>query len=202
MSPFIRAAPRTLWRPFPPSWATSTPCTAFPGDRLPPKTGHITAHELCSVNLRVHCRYYADKTKISAFLAKATNQIIANCKAHIISAGKLWDQEMPKLLSRLELACGVHTAYVQALRCSPTASPRRTKKLQQILSKVRCRSAFAPELKAEAKVDETVVFIRMELFSKRCRKLVVLFTAVQQFSNLANVSLRGSTYVPHPATLP
>ena len=53
---------------------------------------------------------------MASFLGKATNQIVANCKAHIVEGGKLWDQPPSQVLASLDLVRQVHTAYIQAFR--------------------------------------------------------------------------------------
>lgn len=51
------------------------------------------------------------------------------------------------------------------------------------------RVVFAQELRKHDGIEQ-VVFKRMQLFSKRCAKLSEFFTAVDQFSNLAQVATR------------
>ena len=51
---------------------------------------------------------------------------------------------------------------------------------------VICRKKFG----LAGKVDEKLDFLatsKMELFGKRCRKITSFFTAIEQFSSLANV---------------
>lgn len=62
------------------------------------------------------CRYYVDHEKLASLLGKATNQIIANCTAHIVSPGKIWEQPLPALLENLNLIKQVHTIYLQSFR--------------------------------------------------------------------------------------
>jgi len=68
-------------------------------------------------------RYYSDNAKMASFLGKATNQIIANCKAHIVEGGKLWEQSPSQVLASLDLVRQVHSAYIQAFR-SDSSDPQ------------------------------------------------------------------------------
>lgn len=49
-----------------------------------------------------------------------------------------------------------------------------------------CRKAFGAEGMQYSKLD-SLATAKIELFGKRCRKMISLFTAVQQFSSLAQV---------------
>ncbi len=65
----------------------------------------------------------------------------------------------------------------------------------------RCAVRAVQGLDAEKRpawaLDEGVVFGRYDLFAKRCRKLISLFTTVQQFSLLAQVPRPPAVPLPH-----
>ena len=51
------------------------------------------------------------------------------------------------------------------------------------------RRKVRAEAGGKLEVNEAAVFGRMDLFAKRCRKLIELFTTIHQFSVLAQVRL-------------
>eukprot|EP00884_Botryococcus_braunii_P007425 jgi/Botrbrau1/16684/Bobra.0317s0002.1 len=107
-------------------------------------------------------RYYAKAEHMTGFLQKVTLQMIRNCREAILSPGKLWDQDPSVLLLNLADAIRLSDAYQEQYRLT--------------------KEGVGPDA---FNFDESAIFGRMELFGKRCQKLISLFTTIQQFSSLS-----------------
>jgi len=66
--------------------------------------------------------------------------------------------------------------------------------LSCLLRRLRTAAAKGSTTVGHFEVNEAVVFGQMDLFSKRCRKLIDLFTTIHQFSSLAQVAQRNAQY--------
>ncbi|KAK9841874.1 hypothetical protein WJX81_008571 [Elliptochloris bilobata] len=106
-------------------------------------------------------RYYADPARLAALLARMAAQMERGSRGHILAAGRVWDRPRPALVADLELTVALNEAF-----------HAQFKAVQR-----QAEGAWA--------LDEGVVFGRYDLFAKRCRKLVSLFTTIHQFSLLA-----------------
>ena len=49
-------------------------------------------------------RYYNTPERMTVLFTKITSQMILNSKAHIVSPGKLWDQDKLKLIQNMGLS--------------------------------------------------------------------------------------------------
>ena len=61
-------------------------------------------------------RYYNTSERMTVLFQKVTNQMVKNCKEHILSPGKLWDQDKVILLQNLTAAVHLNEAYQEQYR--------------------------------------------------------------------------------------
>lgn len=47
-------------------------------------------------------RYYSTPERMTTLFKKMTNQMILKCKEHIMTSGKLWDQDKVVLIERMQ----------------------------------------------------------------------------------------------------
>jgi len=122
-------------------------------------------------------RYYNTPGRMTALLARVTNQLIANCRRHLEAPGPLWEQDVPALLERLGEALRVRERYEAEYRATKKRSA------DQARAQGAGASGDAPPPPPFA-FDEAAIFRSFDLFCKRLRKLVGLFTTVGQFGGL------------------
>ena len=119
--------------------------------------------------LHTIARYYGTPARMTVLFSKITVQMIANCRAYILAPGKLYDQDKPTLLANLALPLELNDVYQEAFRAT--------------------RDKLAESGGAEGgklwKFDEHKMFVKMDLFCKRCTKLSDLFSTIHQFATLA-----------------
>ncbi|KAK9865923.1 hypothetical protein WJX84_001850 [Apatococcus fuscideae] len=120
-------------------------------------------------------RFYSQPARMTAFLQKVTSQMIVQCKAHIMEGGKLWDQDQPKLVSKLRAALKLGEAYQKQYRAAWEGPGSHM--VHGINAPGDEKGTFA--------FDEAQIFGKYELFVRRCRKLEQLFSTIHQFSGLA-----------------
>lgn len=96
--------------------------------------------------------------------SQITNQIILKCKDQITYEGKLWDQDKPKLIANMRMAVQLNAVYKEHYE----------------LAKTMLRQAKAKPFD----FDETSIFLKFDLFTKRLNKLIDMFTTIHQFSTL------------------
>ncbi|MEW5318622.1 MAG: hypothetical protein WDW38_009830 [Sanguina aurantia] len=109
-------------------------------------------------------RYYSTPEHMTRLFTKITNQIILKCKDQITYEGKLWDQDKPKLVANMRMAVQLNAVYKEHYE----------------LAKTMLRQAKAKPFD----FDETSIFLKFDLFTKRLNKLIDMFTTIHQFSTL------------------
>ena len=112
-------------------------------------------------------RYYNTPERMSVLFSKISVQMIATCRAYILAPGKLYDQDKPSLIKNLQLPLKLNEVYQESFRAT--------------------RDKLA-EPGSEGKpwnFNEHKMFVRMDLFCKRCTKLSDLFSTIHQFATLA-----------------
>ena len=50
-------------------------------------------------------RYYGSPERMTTLLVKVSNQIVANCREHILAPGKIWDQDRLCLIANMQVCC-------------------------------------------------------------------------------------------------
>ena len=61
-------------------------------------------------------RYYNTSERMTVLFQKVTNQMVRNCKEHVLLPGKLWDQDKVVLLDDLTAAVHLNEAYQEQYR--------------------------------------------------------------------------------------
>ena len=61
-------------------------------------------------------RYYNTSERMTVLFQKVTNQMVRNCKEHVLLPGKLWDQDKVVLLENLTAAVHLNEAYQEQYR--------------------------------------------------------------------------------------
>ena len=61
-------------------------------------------------------RYYNTSERMTVLFQKVTNQMVRNCKEHVLLPGKLWDQDKVVLLENLTAAVRLNEAYQEQYR--------------------------------------------------------------------------------------
>lgn len=61
-------------------------------------------------------RYYNTSERMTVLFQKVTNQMVRNCKEHVLLPGKLWDQDKVVLLDNLTAAVHLNEAYQEQYR--------------------------------------------------------------------------------------
>ncbi|CAD7698753.1 unnamed protein product [Ostreobium quekettii] len=112
-------------------------------------------------------RYYSTPERMTTLFKKMTNQMIKNCKQHIMLHGKLWDQDKPTLIANMQIAIRLNKVY------------------QEQYQLTRDRLSAQPKAK-QFEFDERAIFFKFNLFAKRLDKLTNMFTTIHQFSSLAH----------------
>eukprot|EP00854_Cymbomonas_tetramitiformis_P002070 gene2070-2767_t len=111
-------------------------------------------------------RYYNTPERMTTLFCKITNQMINNCKTHVLAAGQLWNQDKPSLLVNLELCLSLNQGYQEQYKLT------------------RDRLMSQPKGK-QFDFNEGKIFSKFDLFCKRVSKLLDMFTTIHQFSILS-----------------
>ena len=146
----------TLEKSFEPLY-TGTPASIL--ENLPAMLNNIKM-------LHAIARYYSTPARMTVLFSKITSQMITNCRAFILAPGKLYDQDKLLLLTNLALPLQLNEAYQEQYRA------------------IRERLGETPDAKPWA-FNEHKIFVRFDLFAKRCSKLSDLFSTIHQFAVLA-----------------
>lgn len=113
-------------------------------------------------------------------LRKLSNQIIINCRNYISAKGKFWTQDRTELIQNLEVNLQFMNSDLSVLQiCSDLCEFY----LKQYNS-VKEEQETSPNDKS-FEFDEHSIFLRLNLFAKRLKKLRCMLTTVSHFSNLA-----------------
>lgn len=120
-------------------------------------------------------RYYNTEERMTTLFVKITNQMIANCRANIMKAGKPWDQNPEKLVQNMKGCLKLYECYLEQYEAT---------KNKVVLSTPK-------EGEEEFELDESLIFGKMELFNKRLEKLISMFTTVGQFNGIAKNGIEG-----------
>jgi len=121
-------------------------------------------------------RYYNTTEKMTNLFVKVTNQMINNCKARIQEGGKnvdkIWDRNPEELIKELENCVSLNYAY--------------QKEYNVIKSKVN-------DLLKEKQFDfnTATIFGKFDLFCRRVKKLIDIFSTIQQFNALKKHGFEG-----------
>lgn len=116
-------------------------------------------------------RYYNTSNKMTGLFVKITNQIIVNCKTRILGSDynenkdQIWDYEPTKLISIFKECINLFNSYKQ--------NYLKTKHKAEELAKSR-----------HWDFDDAVIFHKQDFFIKRLKKLIELFTTIDQFNTL------------------
>ena len=113
-------------------------------------------------------RYYNTSERMTPLMSKITNQLIANCKSHIEADGKLWDQDLPSLIAKLEVTIKVRGRYEEEYNLTKARAQQQAGKGQVVF-----------------RFDEPTIFKKFNLFIKRVQKLLSMFTTAEQLGSLA-----------------
>ena len=146
----------TLEKSFEPLY-TGTPASML--ESLPAMLNNIKM-------LHAIARYYGTPQRMTTLFSKVTAQMITNCRQFLLAPGKLYDQDKPTLLGNLELPLRLNDSFQEQYRA------------------IRDKLAEQPDAKPWA-FDERKIFIKFDLFAKRCSKLSDLFATIHQFAMLA-----------------
>ena len=120
-------------------------------------------------------RYYNTSERMTTLFRKITNKMIWNCKQYVTGPDpnvKMWDQDIPKLISRLHACLALNELYQENYYTT------RDKLLTQPKGK-------------QFDFNETAIFGKFDLFCRRVEKLQDMFTTVDQFAALAGHRVEG-----------
>lgn len=134
-------------------------------------------------------RYYNTPERMTVLFCKVTNQLIHNCKGHILAGGKVWDQDKADLLRRLEAALRLHQEYKLQYRENKDRQPS----VAGVPGATSAATAAATAKPGTGLVlDEPKIFNKFDLFVKRINKLKDMFVTIQQFNAVAaNTHIEG-----------
>ena len=113
-------------------------------------------------------RHYSQPASLAAFLRKVANQLIKRSLQHLLTPGKLWEQDRASLVAALGAAGQLHAAFEQHAG--------------QVLGAAAATGAAAEAARREA---EQQAVAKYGLFARRCAKLAEMFSTVHQFAQLA-----------------
>ena len=125
-------------------------------------------------------RFYGTNSRMTTLFTKITNQIITKCKDNISmkepgaggSGVRLWDQDIASLLERFRVILKLQDAYWSLYAST------KDKLAQNVKGK-------------QFEFNEALIFGKSDLFSKRVKKLLDMFTTIHQFSSLALHNVEG-----------
>ena len=127
-------------------------------------------------------RFYHTDERITTLLAKLTNQMCLRCVAYVEAPAKLWEQPITELLARLAHAIAVEGAY-------RTEYGRIVREISEKCLEAARRSPVGGANSDTAAVrplrlDERLIFGKLELLTNRMEKVSHLFETVHQFGQL------------------
>ena len=117
-------------------------------------------------------RYYSTRERMSLLFRKVTNQMIANCREHVMAGGILWSQPTHELIARLDACLTLHENYLEQYHAT------------------RAKLEETPSGK-QFDFDVPKIFGKFELFQRRIDKLIEMFRIFDQFSALARHNVEG-----------
>ena len=123
-------------------------------------------------------RYFNTTERMTDLFVKITNQMIMNCKRHVVSVqeeetgDKLWQKDPQQLVVHLEACLKLNEAYQEQYRLT------KDKLLTQPKGK-------------QFDFSETQIFGKFDLFCRRTIKLIDMFSTIHQFQSLADHKLEG-----------
>eukprot|EP00002_Diphylleia_rotans_P021973 TRINITY_DN428_c1_g1_i1.p1 TRINITY_DN428_c1_g1~~TRINITY_DN428_c1_g1_i1.p1 ORF type:complete len:4548 (+),score=958.95 TRINITY_DN428_c1_g1_i1:229-13872(+) len=117
-------------------------------------------------------KYYGTSERMTNLFAKITNQMITACKVCINAPGKLWDQDPNQLVQNMEMCLRLNEAYQEQYRLTK----------DKLLTQPKGR---------QFDFNEQTIFGKFDSFCTRLRKLIDVFSTVQQFSSLADDKIDG-----------
>jgi dynein heavy chain len=120
-------------------------------------------------------RYFGTTERITKLFMKITNQMISTCRNAIIGKDqpdKIWDRDLPALLSTIEKCLQLNEEYQDQYRLTKEKLMTTPKGKQFDFS-------------------EAQIFGKYDLFCRRLIKLMDMFSTMQQFNSLAEQKFEG-----------
>ena len=112
-------------------------------------------------------RYYATPERMTTLFRKISNQLVTRCSEFVGEGGNLWNQNRPALLDKMRLCVKMEKRYKEEYAASKERLAQQPKGRQ-------------------FDFDNERIFIKFELFIKRCNKLLDLYSTIMQFTALAS----------------
>eukprot|EP00698_Gefionella_okellyi_P018829 TRINITY_DN568_c0_g1_i2.p1 TRINITY_DN568_c0_g1~~TRINITY_DN568_c0_g1_i2.p1 ORF type:complete len:4478 (+),score=1217.70 TRINITY_DN568_c0_g1_i2:54-13487(+) len=115
-------------------------------------------------------RYYNTPERMMGLFVKVTNQLVICCRRYILRGGSLWKQDPNLLRQKLCVCVDLNYAYQNTYRETKhqTGSNRQ-------------QTAFS----------DGVIFDKIDMLAKRLRKLIDLFSTIDQFQTIARANIEG-----------